>query len=68
VTTKGFAQYELISAAAMDDTTLGSESNISIDITWHTVDKILQAPPLCSTATLVSKEPRLFSLLMSLVV
>ncbi|XP_413922.3 protein zwilch homolog isoform X1 [Gallus gallus] len=52
VTTKGFAQYELISAAAMDDTTLGSESNISIDITWHTVDKILQAPPLCSTATL----------------
>ncbi|XP_072201638.1 protein zwilch homolog [Excalfactoria chinensis] len=52
VTTKGFARYELISAAAMDDTTLGCESSISIDITWHTVDKILQAPPLCSTATL----------------
>ncbi|POI29140.1 hypothetical protein CIB84_007110 [Bambusicola thoracicus] len=52
VTTKGFAQYELISAAAMDDTTLGSESSISVDITWHAVDKILQAPPLCSTATL----------------
>ncbi|NXJ06520.1 ZWILC protein, partial [Odontophorus gujanensis] len=52
VTTRGFAQYELIRAAAMDDTTVGSESNIYIDVTWHTVDKILQAPPLCSAATL----------------
>ncbi|OXB77632.1 UNVERIFIED_CONTAM: hypothetical protein H355_002941 [Colinus virginianus] len=52
VTTRGFAQYELIRAAAMDDTTVGSESNICIDVTWHSVDKILQAPPLCSAATL----------------
>ncbi|XP_048812525.1 protein zwilch homolog isoform X2 [Lagopus muta] len=52
VTTKGFARYELTSAAAMDDSTLGSESSISVDVTWHSVDKILQAPPLCSAAML----------------
>ncbi|OXB68987.1 hypothetical protein ASZ78_003456 [Callipepla squamata] len=56
VTTRGFAQYELIRAAAMDDTTVGSESNICIDVTWHSVDKILQAPPLCSAATLALAE------------
>uniref|UniRef100_A0A8B9TNI4 Protein zwilch n=1 Tax=Anas platyrhynchos TaxID=8839 RepID=A0A8B9TNI4_ANAPL len=53
VTTKGFAQYELIRAAAIEDTIVESESNISIDITWNTVDKILQPPPLTAAATLV---------------
>uniref|UniRef100_A0A8B9QG47 Protein zwilch n=1 Tax=Apteryx owenii TaxID=8824 RepID=A0A8B9QG47_APTOW len=50
--TKGFAQYELIRAAAIEDTLVESESNIYIDITWNTVDKILQTPPLTSAATL----------------
>lgn len=53
MTTKGFAQYELIRAAAIEDTIVESESNISIDITWNTVDKILQPPPLTAAATLV---------------
>ncbi|NXL86252.1 ZWILC protein, partial [Alectura lathami] len=52
VATKGFAQYELIRGAAMEDTIVDSGSNISIDITWNSVDKILQAPPLVSAATL----------------
>ncbi|XP_032051121.1 protein zwilch homolog isoform X1 [Aythya fuligula] len=52
VTTKGFAQYELIRAAAIEDTIVESESNISIDIIWNTVDKILQPPPLTAAATL----------------
>ncbi|XP_068815051.1 protein zwilch homolog isoform X2 [Struthio camelus] len=52
VMTKGFVQYELIRAAAIEGMLVGSESNIYIDITWNTVDKILQAPPLTSVATL----------------
>ncbi|KAM6409539.1 protein zwilch homolog [Rhynochetos jubatus] len=52
VTTKGFAQYELIRAAAIEDTIVESESNIFVDITWNTVDKILETPPLVSAATL----------------
>ncbi|XP_010156216.1 PREDICTED: protein zwilch homolog [Eurypyga helias] len=52
VMTKGFAQYELIRAAAIEDTIVESESNIFVDITWNTVDKILETPPLISAATL----------------
>uniref|UniRef100_A0A8C8A8Q6 Protein zwilch n=1 Tax=Otus sunia TaxID=257818 RepID=A0A8C8A8Q6_9STRI len=52
VMTKGFAQYELIRAAAIEDTIVESESNISVDITWNTVDKVLETPPLISAATL----------------
>ncbi|NXC51094.1 ZWILC protein, partial [Penelope pileata] len=52
VTTKGFAQYDLIGTAAMEDTTVGSESSVCIDITWNAVDKILQTPPLTAAATL----------------
>ncbi|NWR63612.1 ZWILC protein, partial [Bucorvus abyssinicus] len=52
VTTKGFARYELIRAAAIEDTLVESESNISVDITWNTVDKVLETPPLVSAATL----------------
>ncbi|NXP47132.1 ZWILC protein, partial [Heliornis fulica] len=52
VMTKGFAQYELIRAAAIEDTIVESESNIYVDITWNTVDKILETPPLISAATL----------------
>ncbi|NWY59352.1 ZWILC protein, partial [Chionis minor] len=52
VMTKGSAQYELIRAAAMEDTIVESESNIYVDITWNTVNKILETPPLMSAATL----------------
>ncbi|NXG68088.1 ZWILC protein, partial [Baryphthengus martii] len=52
VMTKGFAQYELIRAAAIEDTTVESGSNIYVDISWNTVDKILETPPLISAATL----------------
>ncbi|KFP33829.1 Protein zwilch, partial [Colius striatus] len=52
VMTKGFAQYELIRAAAIEDTIVESESSIYVDITWNTVDKILEMPPLISSATL----------------
>ncbi|NXG03096.1 ZWILC protein, partial [Sakesphorus luctuosus] len=52
VTTKGFAQYELIQVAAIGDTIIESGSNIYVDITWDIVDKILETPPLISAATL----------------
>ncbi|NXW14304.1 ZWILC protein, partial [Circaetus pectoralis] len=52
VVTKGFAQYELIRAAVIEDTIVESESNIYVDITWNTVEKILETPPLVSAATL----------------
>ncbi|KFV69917.1 Protein zwilch, partial [Dryobates pubescens] len=58
VTTKGFAQYELIRAAAIEDTILESVSNIYVDLTWNTVNKILETPPLISAATLnITLEP-----------
>ncbi|KFV52360.1 Protein zwilch, partial [Tyto alba] len=47
-----FAQYELIKSAAIEDTIVESDSNIYVDITWNTVDKILEMPPLTSAATL----------------
>ncbi|XP_068266731.1 protein zwilch homolog [Nyctibius grandis] len=52
VMTKGFAQYELIRAAAIEDTIAESESNIYVDITWNSVDKVLETPPLIAAATL----------------
>ncbi|NXU58970.1 ZWILC protein, partial [Turnix velox] len=52
VTTKGSAQYELLRAAAMEDTFIESKSNIYVDMTWNTVNKILETPPLASAATL----------------
>ncbi|NXP40356.1 ZWILC protein, partial [Leiothrix lutea] len=52
LTTKGFARYELIAAAAMEDTIAESGSSISVDITWNGVEKILETPPLTSAATL----------------
>ncbi|NXH56385.1 ZWILC protein, partial [Rhabdornis inornatus] len=52
VTTKGFAQYELIAAAAVEDTIAESGGNICVDITWNGVEKILETPPLISAATL----------------
>ncbi|NWZ99046.1 ZWILC protein, partial [Nesospiza acunhae] len=52
VTTKGFARYELIVAAAIEDTIAESGSNIYVDITWNGVEKILETPPVISAATL----------------
>ncbi|CAN8187345.1 unnamed protein product [Coccothraustes coccothraustes] len=52
VTTKGFARYELIAAAAIEDTIAESGSNLYVDITWNGVEKILETPPVISAATL----------------
>ncbi|NXY73776.1 ZWILC protein, partial [Glareola pratincola] len=52
VMTKGSAQYELLTAPTLGDTIIESKSNIYVDMTWNTVNKILETPPLTSAATL----------------
>ncbi|NXV17183.1 ZWILC protein, partial [Cepphus grylle] len=52
VMTKGSARYELLRAAALEDTIVESKSNVYVDMTWNTVNKILETPPLTSAATL----------------
>ncbi|XP_074011888.1 protein zwilch homolog [Numenius arquata] len=52
VVTKGFAQYKLIRAAAMEDTIVESKSTVYVEMTWNTVNKSLETPPLISAATL----------------
>ncbi|XP_065703688.1 protein zwilch homolog isoform X1 [Patagioenas fasciata] len=52
VMTKGFAQYELFRAPSVEDTIGDSGSRVFVDMTWKTVDKILETPPLTSTAML----------------
>ncbi|NXS90734.1 ZWILC protein, partial [Jacana jacana] len=46
------AQYKFIRAAEMEDTIAESKSTIYVDLTWNTVNKILETPPLISAATL----------------
>ncbi|NWI90508.1 ZWILC protein, partial [Pitta sordida] len=52
VTTRGFAQYELIKMSALEDTRVDSGSNLYVDFTWNNVEKVLQIPPLTSDTTL----------------
>ncbi|XP_054984945.1 protein zwilch homolog [Sorex araneus] len=52
VTAKGSAQYELFKPAVMDDCSASPRSLLTLDVSWSPVDKIFQAPPLSSSATL----------------
>nr|XP_014340570.1 PREDICTED: protein zwilch homolog isoform X1 [Latimeria chalumnae] len=52
VTTKGFAQYDLFGATTVENTIIESLSNMVVNLTWNTVDAVLQTPPLTSVATL----------------
>lgn len=67
--TKGFARYELFRAPSVEDIIGDSGSCVFVDMTWKTVDKILEMPPLTSAAMLVSQEGKskleLFLQLMS---
>ncbi|XP_069481111.1 protein zwilch homolog isoform X3 [Ambystoma mexicanum] len=50
--TKGFAQYDLFGSTTVENSIIESQSHVLVDFTWNTVDKILQKPPIASTATL----------------
>ncbi|NWR53379.1 ZWILC protein, partial [Regulus satrapa] len=52
VTTKGFAEYELMAGAAAEDSIAEGGSSIGVDVTWDGVERILEPPPLISAATL----------------
>uniref|UniRef100_A0A8C3PKD5 Protein zwilch n=1 Tax=Calidris pygmaea TaxID=425635 RepID=A0A8C3PKD5_9CHAR len=52
VVTKGSAQYKLSRGAAMEDTIVEPKSTLYVDMTWNTVNKSLETPPLTSAATL----------------
>ncbi|XP_068105260.1 protein zwilch homolog [Hyperolius riggenbachi] len=48
--TRGFAQYDLFSP--IESSIMEAQTNVTVDFVWNGVDKILQIPPLTSTATL----------------
>ncbi|XP_059809048.1 protein zwilch homolog [Hypanus sabinus] len=58
VTTKGYARYDLFGASILENTITEPQSSIIVDLTWNTVVKILEVPPLTSVATLnIKVEP-----------
>ncbi|XP_061450857.1 protein zwilch homolog isoform X2 [Rhineura floridana] len=57
LTVKGFARYEFLEATSLEslsleDTLIPLDRNIFADFTWNSVRKMLQVPPLTSSATL----------------
>ncbi|NXO04201.1 ZWILC protein, partial [Rhinopomastus cyanomelas] len=52
VTTKGFAQYKLTGATAIEGSFVESKASIFVDVTWNAVDRLLETPPLTAAATL----------------
>ncbi|XP_072134074.1 protein zwilch homolog [Mobula birostris] len=58
VTTKGYARYDLFGVSMLENTIIEPQSSIVVDLTWNTVVKILEVPPLTSVATLnIKVEP-----------
>lgn len=49
---KGSARYNLFGSTVIENTTIGSQSSITVDFKWSDVGSILEAPPMSSTATL----------------
>nr|XP_015198637.1 PREDICTED: protein zwilch homolog [Lepisosteus oculatus]XP_015198638.1 PREDICTED: protein zwilch homolog [Lepisosteus oculatus]XP_015198639.1 PREDICTED: protein zwilch homolog [Lepisosteus oculatus]XP_015198640.1 PREDICTED: protein zwilch homolog [Lepisosteus oculatus] len=52
VATRGCAQYDLFGSTVVENTVIESQSSVTVDFTWNSVESILQTPPLTSTATL----------------
>ncbi|MBN3306676.1 ZWILC protein, partial [Amia calva] len=52
VTTRGCAQFDLFGSTVVENTVIESQSSVTVDFTWSSVESILQTPPLASTATL----------------
>ncbi|KAI3371277.1 hypothetical protein L3Q82_023893 [Scortum barcoo] len=52
MTIKGSARFNLFGSAVVENTTIESQSNVTVDFKWSHVESILETPPLSSTATL----------------
>ncbi|XP_012706744.2 protein zwilch homolog [Fundulus heteroclitus] len=52
---KGSARFSLFGSTVVENTTIGSQSSVTVDFKWSHVESILEVPPLSSTATLIIK-------------
>uniref|UniRef100_A0A672YVY7 Protein zwilch n=1 Tax=Sphaeramia orbicularis TaxID=375764 RepID=A0A672YVY7_9TELE len=50
---KGSARYSLFGSTVVENTTIESQSSVTVDFKWNHVESILETPPLSSIATLV---------------
>lgn len=50
---KGTARFSLFGSAVVENTTIESQSSVTVDFKWSHVEAILETPPLSSSATLV---------------
>uniref|UniRef100_A0A3B4GBJ3 Protein zwilch n=1 Tax=Pundamilia nyererei TaxID=303518 RepID=A0A3B4GBJ3_9CICH len=49
---KGSARFSLFGSTVVENTTIESQSSVTVDFKWSHVESILETPPLSSTATL----------------
>ncbi|KAK5619544.1 hypothetical protein CRENBAI_013930 [Crenichthys baileyi] len=49
---KGSARFSLFGSTIVENTTIESQSSVTVDFKWSHVESILEIPPLSSTATL----------------
>ncbi|KAF3854873.1 hypothetical protein F7725_022928 [Dissostichus mawsoni] len=49
---KGSARFSLFGSTVVENTTVESQSSVTVDFKWSHVESVLETPPLSSTATL----------------
>uniref|UniRef100_A0A3P9IKP5 Protein zwilch n=1 Tax=Oryzias latipes TaxID=8090 RepID=A0A3P9IKP5_ORYLA len=49
---KGSARFSLFGSTVVENTTIESQSSVTVDLKWSHVESVLEVPPLSSTATL----------------
>uniref|UniRef100_A0A3B4A4M2 Protein zwilch n=1 Tax=Periophthalmus magnuspinnatus TaxID=409849 RepID=A0A3B4A4M2_9GOBI len=52
MTLKGSARYNLFGSVTVENTIIDSQSSVTVDFKWSDVARILETPPMSSTATL----------------
>lgn len=52
ISLKGTARYTLFGSTVVENTTIESQSSVTVDLKWSDVRSILETPPTSSTATL----------------
>lgn len=50
---KGSARFNLFGSTVVENTTIESQSSVTVDFRWNDVGSILETPPMSSVATLV---------------
>lgn len=52
ISLKGTARYNLFGSTVVENTTIESQSSVTVDLKWNDVGNIFETPPMSSTATL----------------